>query len=404
MKNYVNDLKDYLKEQDSEEIKLSSFGIDKNHPCSYYELKVEILNCKTLVESLPKLKINCKKAKSNNKISPNHVNWHQDQSVTQACDLFQQTVNSVPKRPKRKGQCLKNHHPEDDYCIPNKCTCDNGKPLPSHLCLGNGLRVCHSCDDGFSLNQKTKSCMHDSSTGCVTYSVSDEKFTGWSRQQFRSGVNSWDYFVKADTFCERQGLKRASVRNIEEYRMLDRLLGKIKHTVTVNQDNNTTKQHDAYRHFGFWLGGRRKVGLRQDTGFGTGQNTQYKFSDLIKWPNEISKQTFIWNDNFEESNQVSCNFWQRKQPNHGFSPMSPDFDEDCLLFEPSDVPDCKKNKCPPGGAFRFNDVYCHAEYQVVCEKRTCVPDCDVPNKRKFQDFNMTRSEVETDFDFDYEFE
>ena len=108
--------------------------------------------------------------------------------------------------------------------------------------------------------------MQEPGTNCVKYHVSEQTFTGWSKQQYRDGIKSDNKFVKADSYCQRLGMKRATIRNEAEHKMLDQMLGQIR------QKKEGYKVQNTLRRFGFWLGGRRKMGIRERDGFSPNQN------------------------------------------------------------------------------------------------------------------------------------
>jgi len=55
------------------------------------------------------------------------------------------------------ASCKENHHLDGHRCVPNKCSCSNGKAATGDMCLQDNIEVCTSCDLGFSAHVKADS-------------------------------------------------------------------------------------------------------------------------------------------------------------------------------------------------------------------------------------------------------
>ena len=129
----------------------------------------------------------------------------------------------------------------------------------------------------------------------------------------------------------------------------------------------------------FWIGGRRKEGLRD--------------TDTVAYPGTIdpengvgSKQAFIWGDQPDDYvcfNPVAI----ENSPSNYKHPSKPSNDYNCLQMVPMGLKDCEtkhngKVKCKPGKKYGFQDMSCSWYHRVICEKRTCKPSLDFAGMAK----------------------
>lgn len=51
------------------------------------------------------------------------------------------------------------YNKENDVCMRNKCTCENGTPVTDEECVNNGENRCFGCDDGYMMDDLEVNCV-----------------------------------------------------------------------------------------------------------------------------------------------------------------------------------------------------------------------------------------------------